>query len=423
MSIRESTAIKLVEHCTRILAQKGRVPFSRKDLIACIQERRPGLSKNTINPIIQAVTENLVGGVPAYADLKILRSVGRGLFEPHPETFPDLVATANSQASSARSGKPAFTSGGEAPTDALHARQSIVSLVEDCARHLQAKGFVPFSRQQLIECIRRIRPNAAPASIHPVIQAVTDGLEGGAPVYESRKILIRVARGLFVLHPRLEGVPDPESGEIPRKPATPPPPDPDTDIVEALARCAARLSARAQLPLTPDKLLACLRKSHPSLTPGQLETLIDTVTDNLNREPGTGPTRNILRRVAWKKYIPAPNAGHADAKSGASSESPPPPGSKGRPNFATVWRRIKNHQGEVFHTLRGILFTYEIDANGYLTTRKSPPGKGFTSPREDFRNAYDFVPLPGPAHLQAVVASPSYVWAILHDERIRGNDW
>ena len=56
------------------------MPFTRGDLIECVQELRPGCDSNSINPIIQGLTENLQGGVSSPPGKTVLRSVGRGQF-------------------------------------------------------------------------------------------------------------------------------------------------------------------------------------------------------------------------------------------------------------------------------------------------------------------------------------------------------
>ena len=68
-----------------------------------------------------------------------------------------------------------------------------------CAHALTEAGRVPFTRCDLIECVKPHAPNAKPDSIHPVIQGITDNLEGGAPGAAGKDILHSVGRGKFVL--------------------------------------------------------------------------------------------------------------------------------------------------------------------------------------------------------------------------------
>ena len=71
---------RMVQDCAREFTRQGKVPFARKDLIACIQQRAPKCEESSINPIIQGVTDNLKGGAPGADGKKILHSVSRGRF-------------------------------------------------------------------------------------------------------------------------------------------------------------------------------------------------------------------------------------------------------------------------------------------------------------------------------------------------------
>jgi len=71
---------KLVQLCAQGLTKRGVTPFKRSDLIHCVQSKNPKYKANSINPIIQGVTDNLRGGAPGAIGKNILHSVGRGLF-------------------------------------------------------------------------------------------------------------------------------------------------------------------------------------------------------------------------------------------------------------------------------------------------------------------------------------------------------
>jgi hypothetical protein len=71
---------KLVEECATELTKGGLTPFTRGDLITCVQRKRSGCSPDSVNPIIQGMTDNLRGGAPGSVGKNILHSVGRGLF-------------------------------------------------------------------------------------------------------------------------------------------------------------------------------------------------------------------------------------------------------------------------------------------------------------------------------------------------------
>lgn len=55
-------------------------PFTRGDLIRRVQRRYPDCWPDSINPIIQGLTDNLRGGAPGAAGKNLLHSVGRGQF-------------------------------------------------------------------------------------------------------------------------------------------------------------------------------------------------------------------------------------------------------------------------------------------------------------------------------------------------------
>src|SRR5512136_319052 len=84
------TIWKLVEECARQLTANGISPFTRADIIRCVQRKNAAYGPNSINPIIQGLTDNLHGGAPGAVGKNILHSVGRGLFVlrgENPETI------------------------------------------------------------------------------------------------------------------------------------------------------------------------------------------------------------------------------------------------------------------------------------------------------------------------------------------------
>ena len=71
---------RLLEDCAQELTAAGRSPFTRGDLISCIQAIDPSIGPDSINPIIQGITDNLKGGAPGAVGKDILHSVARGQF-------------------------------------------------------------------------------------------------------------------------------------------------------------------------------------------------------------------------------------------------------------------------------------------------------------------------------------------------------
>ena len=71
-------------------------------------------------------------------------------------------------------------------------------LILNCAQALTAEGNVPFTRKQLIECVRLKDSGRLPGTINPIIQGMTVNLKGG-PAGRGRGALRSVGRGQFVL--------------------------------------------------------------------------------------------------------------------------------------------------------------------------------------------------------------------------------
>ena len=71
---------RLLHQCALKLTKAGHVPFTRADLIASVRETVPNAIENSLNPIIQGITDNLKGGAPGADGTRILHSAGRGQF-------------------------------------------------------------------------------------------------------------------------------------------------------------------------------------------------------------------------------------------------------------------------------------------------------------------------------------------------------
>ena len=83
-----------------------------------------------------------------------------------------------------------------------------------------------------------------------------------------------------------------------------------------------------------------------------------------------------------------------------------------------VWQRIKAHQNERFETKTHKPLTYEVAGN-FIDVDRSPSQKLHIGQVE---KALERVPVDGPNELHDL-RGPSYLWAILHDPRIRMSDW
>jgi hypothetical protein len=78
-----------------------------------------------------------------------------------------------------------------------------------------------------------------------------------------------------------------------------------------------------------------------------------------------------------------------------------------------IWEKVKLHQGETFHTVRGLEFSYRVSGETVIHTRSKA-----TLSRSDFEKAICLAPQK-PSDLHNDVAGPSYVYAIISDPRMR----
>lgn len=86
-----------------------------------------------------------------------------------------------------------------------------------------------------------------------------------------------------------------------------------------------------------------------------------------------------------------------------------------------VWRRMVSHQGEQFQTVRGLPFTFEVDGAGIWFFRD---GKRVNRKltRTQFEVALSRCPLVRTTEISDLMDYP-YVFAVLRDRRIRGQEW
>ncbi len=89
-------------------------------------------------------------------------------------------------------------------------------------------------------------------------------------------------------------------------------------------------------------------------------------------------------------------------------------------NFTTVWDNILNHQGEIFYTITGKKFKYEVVNNHLIITRINEDGTEHTInqniPKSDVEQVFDVLDtINGPGGVNNTVRGPSYIYAILTD--------
>lgn len=92
--------------------------------------------------------------------------------------------------------------------------------------------------------------------------------------------------------------------------------------------------------------------------------------------------------------------------------------SSSKPSIDELWSRLKSVAGDEFETKTGKPFIYEISGDIFHPSRTK-----YNVSKGEFRKALALVPFDGPGVINRTVRGPAYVWAVLHDQRIRKNDW
>lgn len=85
--------------------------------------------------------------------------------------------------------------------------------------------------------------------------------------------------------------------------------------------------------------------------------------------------------------------------------------------FSAVWEKIEAHAGDSFRQIRGGEFKYSIQSGHVVPDRTN-----HQLARSQFEKAFGLVPLENTTSVQHL-RGPSYLYAILMDSRIRGQDW
>ena len=83
-----------------------------------------------------------------------------------------------------------------------------------------------------------------------------------------------------------------------------------------------------------------------------------------------------------------------------------------------VWDRLIAWAGQEFQTKTGKPFTFDIENDGFFPSRTD-----YRLAKSEFERVLELVPLDGPGEVNHLVRGPSYIWAVLHDPRIRQSDW
>jgi hypothetical protein len=83
-------------------------------------------------------------------------------------------------------------------------------------------------------------------------------------------------------------------------------------------------------------------------------------------------------------------------------------------SFDSCWNVIISNEGETFHTKTNKPFTYVVKNNSLVPSRTE-----YNISKKDFEKIFKLGRLEGPGLISNDVRGSAYVWAIMHDERIR----
>ena len=82
-----------------------------------------------------------------------------------------------------------------------------------------------------------------------------------------------------------------------------------------------------------------------------------------------------------------------------------------------IWQNIVAHEGQIFTKILGREFTYTVHGEAIQVVGNQP----YPVSRQNIINAHAIGQVKGPGAYPDHIVGPSYVWALLHDERI--NVW
>ncbi len=95
-----------------------------------------------------------------------------------------------------------------------------------------------------------------------------------------------------------------------------------------------------------------------------------------------------------------------------------------KPDIDTIWQRVRQHEGEVFHLKGGGAFIYEVDDLRLLISRPTfAERKQWTVTQPRLAEALPGVPYERPGAIKTDSYGRSYIWGLLHDPRIRKGDY
>ena len=142
------------------------------------------------------------------------------------------------------------------------------------------------------------------------------------------------------------------------------------------------------------------------------------------QEQATDANDPVLSMVGVGRQLWEGEPGDSFVERLRSEDLPVPPVTQPSPAgklAEEVWQRIVIHQGEQFQTVRGLPFTFEVEGGGIWFFRD---GKRVNRKltRTQFEVALSRCPLTRTTEISDLMDYP-YVFAVLTDRRIRGQEW
>ena len=92
------------------------------------------------------------------------------------------------------------------------------------------------------------------------------------------------------------------------------------------------------------------------------------------------------------------------------------------PSQRIAWKRVKDHQGEVFHTRTGLPFTYEVEDDARIRFFREGRKINRALTKRQFSTAVERYPAMLATEISDLL-SYAYLFGLLTDRRIRAQDW
>jgi hypothetical protein len=148
--------------------------------------------------------------------------------------------------------------------------------------------------------------------------------------------------------------------------------------------------------------------------------------NQLDRNERRGSDDPVLMMIGVGKRLWTHESGDSFVER-LRAEDPPDPPAQNPPAHASkglseqVWQRIAAHQGEQFHTARGLPFTFEMEGTGMWFFREGRRiNRKLT--RKQLDEAVSRCPLASTTEIKDLIDYP-YVFGMLADPRIKREAW